>query len=222
MKPEKASFDELHPTSGFSPMEETLNAVTHGIGALLGVAGLVISIVLAATNADAWLVVACSIYGVTMVLLYTASTLFHGIRYLPAKRVFMILDHCGIYLLIAGTYTPFLLGPLRGPLGWSFFGLIWGIALTGIVWESLSQTHGGLRSSLIYLVMGWMFAGVIVQLIPRISVFGLVMLITGGVVYSLGVIFYLMKQIPFAHVIWHLFVIGGSTCIFFAVLSLTR
>jgi len=220
MTTEPASFDEIHPTSGFSPLEETLNAITHGIGVLLGIAGLVLSIVFAALHANPWLVVSCSIYGATLVILYSASTLYHGIRYLPAKRVFMILDHCGIYLLIAGTYTPFLLGPLRGPLGWSFFGVIWGIAVAGIVFESISKVHGGLRSSIIYLLMGWMFIGIIVPLIPRISTFGLVMLISGGVVYSIGVIFYLMKRVPFSHVIWHLFVLGGSICNFFAVLSL--
>jgi len=220
MAADKASFDELHPTSGFSPLEETLNAITHGIGVLLGVAGLVLTVVFAARHANPWLVVSCSIYGATLILLYSASTLYHGARNLAAKRVFMVLDHCGIYLLIAGTYTPFLLGPLRGPLGWSYFGVIWGIATVGIVWESVSKVHGGVRSSLIYLVMGWMFIGVIVQLIPKISTFGLVMLITGGVVYSIGVAFYLMKNVPYSHVIWHLFVIGGSVCNFFAVMSL--
>ena len=217
---EPESFDELHPTSGFSPLEETLNAVTHGLGVLLGIAGLVLTVVFAALHANPWLVVSCSIYGSTLIVLYSASTLYHGIRHLPIKRVFMILDHCGIYLLIAGTYTPFLLGPLRGGLGWSFFGVVWGIAVVGIVLESFSKVHGGIRSSVIYLLMGWMFIGVIVPLIPKISTFGLVMLITGGVVYSLGVIFYLMKKVPYAHVIWHLFVLGGSICNFFAVLSL--
>jgi len=216
----KASFDEIHPTSGFSSLEETLNAITHGIGVLLGVAGLVLTVVFAALHANAWLVVSCSIYGASLILLYSASTLYHGIRNLTAKKVFMVLDHCGIYLLIAGTYTPFLLGPLRGPLGWSFFGVVWGIAVVGIILESISNVHGGIRSSMVYLLMGWMFIGVIVPLIPKIPAFGLVMLITGGVVYSLGVVFYLMKKMPYAHVIWHLFVLGGSICNFFAVMSL--
>jgi hemolysin III len=220
MKSEKMQFDELHPTSGFSHLEENLNAVTHGIGLLLGIAGLVLTVVFAAIHANVWLVVACSIYGTTLVLLYGASTLYHSSRNLTAKKIFMILDHCGIYLLIAGTYTPFLLGPLRGALGWSYFGVIWGLAIAGIIMETLSKTHGGIRSSLIYLVMGWMFVGVIFQLYSRISVFSFVMLLTGGVVYSLGVIFYLVRRIPYSHVIWHLFVIGGSVCNFFAVMSL--
>ena len=220
MKPEKVSFDEIHPTSGFSNFEEILNSVTHGIGMLLGVAGLVLTVVFAALHKNPWLVVACSIYGTTLILLFGASSLYHGVRNLTAKKIFMILDHCGIYLLIAGTYTPFVLGPLRGPLGWSFFGLIWGLAIIGIILETLSETHGGLRSSLIYLVMGWVFIGVIVQLYSRMSLFGFIMLLTGGVVYSLGVIFYLVRTIPYSHVIWHIFVIGGSVCHFFAVLSL--
>lgn len=220
MKSDKMLFDELHPTSGYSNLEEILNAVTHGIGLLLGIAGLVLTVVFATIHANAWLVVACSIYGTTLVLLYGASTLYHALRNLAAKKVFMILDHCGIYLLIAGTYTPFVMGPLRGPLGWSFFGVIWALAIIGIVMETLSKTHGGIRSSLIYLVMGWMLTGIIVQLYSKIPVFSFVMLITGGVVYTLGVIFYLMKRLPFSHVIWHLFVIGGSVCNFFAVMSL--
>lgn len=220
MKSEKKSFDELHPTSGFSHLEETLNAVTHGIGFLLGIAGLVLTVIFAVLHANVWLVVACSVYGTTLILLYGASTLYHAMRNLTAKRVFVVLDHCGIYLLIAGTYTPFLLGPLRGGLGWSYFGVIWGIAIIGIVMETITKSHGGLRSSIIYLIMGWMFAGVIIQLYSKISMFGFVMLITGGVVYSIGVIFYLMKQVPFSHVIWHIFVIGGSVCNFFAVMSL--
>lgn len=216
----KKSFDELHPTSGFSELEERLNSITHGIGFLLGIAGLVLTVVFATLHADAWLVVGCSIYGTSLVLLYGASTLYHGTRNLAAKKVFMILDHCGIYLLIAGTYTPFVLGPLRGGLGWTFFGVIWGLAIIGIIMEAMSKVHGGIRSSLIYLVMGWMLTGIIFQLYALMSLFGFVMLVTGGVVYTIGVIFYLMKHVPYAHVIWHLFVIGGSVCNFFAVLSL--
>ncbi len=215
------SHDELHPTSGFASHEEILNAVTHGIGVLLGVAALVLTVVFSAMKTDPWLIVSCSIYGTTLIILYSASTLYHGVRNLTAKKIFLILDHCGIYLLIAGSYTPFLLGPLRGGLGWSYFGVIWAFAIVGIIMETVSKVHGGLRSSAIYLLMGWMFIGVIIPLISKISVFGLVMLITGGVVYSLGVIFYLLdKKFTYAHVVWHLFVLGGSICNFFAVLSL--
>jgi hemolysin III len=221
MEPTSESFDELHPTSGFSNLEEILNSITHGIGMLMGVAGLVLTVFFAALNANPWLVVACSIYGATLIALFAASALFHGLRYLPAKKVFMLLDHCAIYLLIAGTYTPFVLGPLRGPVGWSFFGVIWGIAILGIAWESVSKVHGGARSCIIYLIMGWMFVGAIVQLYSKISLFGFVMLLSGGLAYSVGVIFYLIKRMPYSHVIWHLFVIAGSVCHFFAVLSLT-
>lgn len=216
----KALVEPLHPTSGFSSTEETLNAVTHGLGALLGIAGLVVSVSLAAMHAKPWLVVACAIYGTTLVLLYTASTLYHAIRHLPAKGVFMVLDQCGIYLLIAGSYTPFLLGPLRGPLGWTFFGIIWAMAVTGIVLECVSREHGGLRSSITYLAMGWLFLAVFLPLVPKISTFGLAMIVAGGVLYSVGVAFYLMRRVPYAHTVWHLFVLGGSTCNFLAVLSL--
>ncbi|MCG8528988.1 MAG: hemolysin III family protein [Opitutales bacterium] len=220
MTDKKKSFDEMHPTSGFTNLEEIFNAITHGIGFLLGIAGLVLAVVFASIRSDAWLVVACSIYGASLVILYAASTFYHAIRHLPTKKVFMILDHCGIYLLIAGTYTPFVLGPLRGPLGWSFFGVIWGIAIVGIVLESISKTHGGIRSSIIYLVMGWLIVGAIAQLYATLSTFGFVMLVVGGVCYSIGVIFYLWKNLPFGHVVWHLWVVAGSVCNFFAVFSL--
>lgn len=213
-------FEEVHPTSGYSSLEETANAVTHGVGVLLSIAALVLCVVFAAMKSDPWLVVACAIYGASMVLLYLSSTLYHGIRRIGAKRVFLVLDHSCIYLLIAGTYTPFLLGPVRGPWGWTMFGIVWGCAVIGVVKESLARKRGGWVSSVIYLAMGWMVAVLITKLYATLSMFGFVMLLAGGALYSLGVVFYLMKRMPYSHAIWHLFVVAGSVCHFFSVFSL--
>lgn len=213
-------LEEVHPTSGYSSLEEIANTVTHGIGVILAIAALVLCVVFAALKHDPWMVVACAIYGASLVLLYMSSTLYHGIRKISAKRVFLVLDHSCIYLLIAGTYTPFLLGPVRGGWGWTMFGIVWGFALIGVIKESLARKRGGWVSSLIYLVMGWMVAVLITKLYATLSVFGFVMLLAGGALYSLGVVFYLMKRMPYSHAIWHLFVVAGSVCHFFSVFSL--
>lgn len=213
-------LEEVHPTSGYSSLEEIANTVTHGIGVILAIAALVLCVVFAALKHDPWMVVACAIYGASLVLLYMSSTLYHGIRKISAKRVFLVLDHSCIYLLIAGTYTPFLLGPVRGGWGWTMFGIVWGFALIGVIKESLARKRGGWVSSLIYLVMGWMVAVLITKLYATLSVFGFVMLLAGGALYSFGVVFYLMKRVPYSHAIWHLFVVAGSVCHFFSVFSL--
>jgi|TARA_B110000438_G_scaffold246864_2_gene248664 hemolysin III len=210
----------IHPTSGYTRAEEIANTVTHGLGLILGVAALVLTVVFASLNQDAYLIVASAIYGTSLVLLYTASTLYHAARNLRWKKRFLILDHACIYLLIAGTYTPFVLGPLRGPSGWSLFGVIWSLALFGIIREVFIARRGGLISSLIYLAMGWAVVAYIIPLYVSIPRLAFVMLISGGVVYSLGVVVYLMKRLPYHHAIWHLFVVGGSVCQCFAILSI--
>ena len=208
----------LHPTSGFTRAEEIANTVTHGLGILLGLAALVLTVVFASLYQGPYLIVASAIYGTSLVLLYTASTLYHAARDLRWKKRFLVLDHACIYLLIAGTYTPFVLGPLRGPAGWTLFGIIWGLALLGIVRELFTARRGGLFSSLIYLAMGWAVLAFAVPLYARMTGPAFTMVVVGGVVYSLGVVFYLMKRLPYHHAIWHLFVVGGSVCQFFAVL----
>lgn len=208
--------DDEAPFSGF---EERLHSISHGIGAALSLAGVVVLLVLAslAVRIDPWKLVGIGLYGASLVLLYTASTLYHGIRHPRLKNLFQSLDHCAIYLLIAGTYTPFLLVNLRGPTGWTLFATIWCLALVGIAGK-LAWPHrfAALRIA-IYLLMGWLIVLAGDELAARLSATGLALLVAGGVTYTLGVAFYALDAIPFNHAIWHLFVMGGSTCHYFAV-----
>ncbi|HYL84473.1 MAG TPA: hemolysin III family protein [Candidatus Angelobacter sp.] len=198
--------------------EELANAVTHGIGLVLSITGLVILIVLAAMRGSAWRIVSCAIYGGTLVCLYTASTLYHGIPSVRLKRALKIFDHCSIYLLIAGTYTPFLLVNLRGPWGWSLFGVVWGIALAGILFKFWFVDHFQILSTTVYLLMGWLAVIAVRPVLLLVPTTGLVWLAAGGLLYTVGVVFFAWKRIPYNHVIWHVFVLGGSTCHYLAVL----
>lgn len=213
---------DLHPTSGYTRAEEWANSITHGIGFGLSVAALTLSVVWASLNASAALIVAAAVYGASLCLLHLASTLYHSVRDLKWKHRFLVLDHASIYVLIAGTYTPFTLGPLRGAMGWTLFGVIWGLAIVGVIRECFVAKRGGLGSSLIYLAMGWLVIGFVYPLYVNLSTTGFVLTMVGGVVYSLGVVFYLWKRLPFHHAIWHLFVVGGATCQFFAVATVMR
>ena len=202
----------------YSLKEEIFNSVTHGVGTLLSIAGLVMLVVMASIKGNAWHITACSIYGASMVLLYLNSTLYHSLTPPKAKYVFKILDHSSIFILIAGTYTPFLLVNLRGAWGWSLFGVIWGLAITGIVFKSVFIHRFNILSTIIYLLMGWLVVIAIKPLLGALPFAGLMWLIGGGLFYSLGVIFYAWKKLPMSHGIWHLFVLGGTVCHFFAVL----
>ena len=215
-----AASSELHPTSGYTREEEIANTVTHAIGIGLSVAALVLTVVFASMHADPYLITASAIYGTSLLLLYTASTLYHAARNLRWKRRFLILDHACIYVLIAGTYTPFTLGPLRGPVGWSLFGVIWGLAIAGVFKEIFAAKRGGFWSSMIYLAMGWLVIGFVFPLYIHLSTQAFILVLTGGVVYSLGIIFYLWRDLKFSHAIWHLFVVGGTVVQFFAILSI--
>jgi hemolysin III len=214
--------EDLHPTSGFTRAEELANSITHGIGAVLSIAGLVVAVVFASLYSDAWMITACSLYGASLILLHLSSTLYHSARNLQWKKVFLAADHSSIYLLIAGTYTPFCLGPLRGPVGWTLFGLIWGLALVGILREIFRPRRGTWLSTAIYLLMGWLVVIFLYPLIKALSVPSLVLLLAGGVLYSIGVIFYRWHSLRFHHAVWHLFVVAAATCQFFAVLSLLK
>jgi hemolysin III len=211
---------ELHPTSGYTPAEEWANTITHGLGAVLSLAGLVVAVVLAVLNTDAWLITACAIYGSSLLILHLSSTLYHLARDLKWKRRFLAADHASIYLLIAGTYTPFCLGPMRGPVGWTLFGIIWALALTGIFKELFRPQRGTYVSTTIYLAMGWLVLGFLYPLITSVSTHGLIQLLIGGLLYSAGVIFYKWHSLKYHHAIWHLFVVGGAACQFLAVLGL--
>lgn len=199
-------------------VEELANAVTHGIGLLLSVTGFVVLLVLAVVRGGAWHIVSCVIYGATLVSLYAASTLYHSIQSPRWKRGLLIFDHCAIYLLIAGTYTPFLLVNLRGGWGWSLFGVMWGLAFAGILFKLRFADHFPVLSTSVYVLMGWLGVIAFRPVMAHIPAVGLFWIVIGGLMYSIGVFFYAYKKIPFNHVIWHVCVMAGSTCHYFAVL----
>ena len=198
--------------------EELANVITHGVGLALSIAGLVVLLILAAMHGGPRLIVSCAIYGSTLVCLYAASTLYHGIPSPRRKRALRIFDHSAIYLLIAGTYTPFLLVNLRGGWGWSLFGIVWGLAMAGILFKFLFVDRFSFFSTLLYLLMGWLVLIALKPLLASVPSTGLRWLFAGGLLYSLGVVFYAWKNLPFNHVIWHLFVLAASTCHYLAVL----
>jgi hemolysin III len=198
--------------------EELANSLTHGVGALLAVGGLVWLVTLAAVRGDAWHVVACSIYGAAMVALYTASTLYHAIPSPRAKRVLQVIDHTAIYLLIAGTYTPFTLVSLRGPWGWSLFGVVWGLAVTGIVLEIATSRRWPAVSIALYVAMGWVVVVATRPLLAALPPAGLALMVAGGLAYTGGLGFYAWKRLPYGHTVWHLFVLAGTVLHFFAVM----
>jgi hemolysin III len=214
--------EELHPTSGYSRLEEWANSITHGIGAALSIAALVVAVVLASFKGDPWLITAVSLYGASLILLHLASTLYHSMRNLKWKKAFLALDHSSIYILIAGTYTPFCLGPMRGAVGWTLFGIIWGLAIIGVFREWFKPQRGTLFSTLLYLAMGWLVLIFLYPLAKAISLSTLILLLVGGAAYSLGVVFYRWHSLRFHHAIWHLFVVAGATFQFFAVLNLLK
>ncbi|PKN20722.1 MAG: hemolysin D [Deltaproteobacteria bacterium HGW-Deltaproteobacteria-6] len=199
-------------------LEELLNSITHGAGALLSVAALILLIVYSSIHGTASHVVSFTIFGVTLILLYSASTLYHSIRKPQAKNILKIIDHSCIYLLIAGTYTPFLMVTLRGVLGWSMFAAIWLMAVAGVLFKIFFVHRFKIISTAAYLLMGWIIIFVIKPLIDSLPPGGIILLLAGGLSYSLGVIFYAWEKLPFNHAIWHLFVLAGSICHFFSII----
>ena len=197
--------------------EEIANAVTHGIGVLGALVGLPFLIVEAASRGDAWRVVGCTIFGATLLMLYTASTLYHSFPPSRTKQVFRKIDHSAIYLLIAGTYTPFTLGNLRGPWGWSLFGVVWGFAALGIAAKTFLGARGGVISTVAYVVMGWIAIVAIGPLARAVGAGGILWIGLGGGLYTAGILFYGWRRMPYSHMVWHLFVLGGSTCHYVAV-----
>jgi hemolysin III len=198
--------------------EEVFNSVTHGIGVLLSIAALVLLVITAVGKGNTWHVVSFSIYGGTMVLLYLSSTLYHSFTKERIKNLFARFDHAAIFLLIAGTYTPFLLTALRGTFGWVLFGIIWGVALVGVVIRSIYLTRFRKLMVAMYLVMGWMFVVAVGPMIKNLPQISIIFLFLGGIFYSVGVIFYVKRNIKYGHGIWHLFVLAGSIMHFFAVI----
>lgn len=198
--------------------EEIANSVTHGVAALASVAALSILVAVAVDRGDPWRVVGGAIFGATLVLLYTASTLYHALTHSGAKRVFRVLDHSAIYLLIAGTYTPFALGSLRGPWGWSLLGAVWALAALGIAAKATLGFRFPRLSTAIYVGMGWLGVIAFRPLLTHLGLPGVLWLVAGGLCYTAGVIFFAWERLRYGHMVWHLFVAAGSVCHFFAVL----
>jgi hemolysin III len=193
------------------------HAITHGVGAALAVAGAVYLIVVS-TRGSASVVVSCSIFAGTLVLVYICSTLYHSLVRTRARHVFHLLDHAAIYLLIAGTYTPFTLVALRGPVGWTLFGIVWTLAIAGIIFKSFAIGRFAVASALVYLFQGWVVVFAVRPLVHAIGPHGLLWLAAGGAAYTLGIIFFALDRILYFHAAWHLFVLGGSIAHYFAIL----
>lgn len=206
------------PGRTYTRGEEIANWLTHGVGAVLSIAALTLLIIFASARGDAWHVVSFTVFGLSLLVLYTASTLYHLTRNEVRRRLLRRLDHAAIFLLIAGTYTPFLLTNLRGPWGWSLFGVIWGICGAGAVFKFVGAERYRLVSVLTYLFAGWLIVVAVKPMLASVPAPGLWLLLAGGLCYSVGVAFYAWKQLRFHHAFWHSFVLGGSTCHFFAVL----
>lgn len=198
--------------------EEIANWVTHGLGLVLSIAGLTLLIVFSSQRGDAWHVVSFTVFGLTLLTLYTVSTIYHAYRGERAKSLFRKLDHAAVFLLIAGTYTPFLLTNLRGPWGWSMFGVIWGLCGAGAVFQLFFGARYRLTSTLAYLFVGWLIVVALEPLVASVPRGGLWLLLAGGLCYTVGVVFYLWRRLRYHHAVWHTFVLSGSTCHFLAVL----
>ncbi len=199
--------------------EEVANALTHGLGATAALAGGAVLITLAALFGDGWQLAGAIVFGVCLLLLYLASTLYHAIQHPVAKARLKVFDHCAIYLLIAGTYTPFTLIGLRGPWGWGLFAAIWTLALAGVVFKLFYTGRFKLLSTIIYIAMGWLVIVAIKPLLGALDGWTLGWLLAGGLFYTLGTVFYHRPNLPYSHAIWHLFVIGGSVCHYVAVMA---
>ena len=199
--------------------DEIASALTHGLGAVAALAGGAVLITLTALHGDAWQLGASIVFGVTLLLLYTASTLYHAIQHPVAKGRLKVFDHCAIYLLIAGTYTPFTLIGLRGPWGWGLFIAIWSLALCGVIFKLFYTGRFKRLSTFIYIAMGWLIIVAIKPMLNSLDAWTLGWLLAGGVFYTLGTYFYHRESIPYAHAIWHLFCIAGSVCHYVAVMA---
>ncbi|HLE17439.1 MAG TPA: hemolysin III family protein [Syntrophales bacterium] len=199
-------------------LEEIANSAIHGAGFVLSIAGLAVLVIHAAFHGKTLIIISGAIYGITLVLLYAASTLYHAFKSPRLKHVFKIIDHSCIYLLIAGTYTPFTLITLQGIWGWALFGIVWIMAFLGILFQIYFVHRFKILATLAYIIMGWLVVIAIKPLVHLLPAGGMLWLFAGGVAYTGGAVFYLWKSLPFHHAIWHLFVLSGSVCHFFAVM----
>lgn len=198
--------------------EEIFNSVSHGIGVLLSVAALVIMIIFAVIYSDGYGLAGALVYGISLILLYSMSMVYHIVQNQRAKKILRVFDHCSIFILIAGTYTPYLLGPLRGKLGWTIFAIIWGVTVIGVILNAVSLEKFKRLSLVCYVLMGWGIVLSIKPLAQNLAMPGIALLVAGGLVYTIGVIFYVLKKYRYMHSVWHLFVLAGSVCHYFSIL----
>ena len=210
----------LDPSKGrnYTLGEELFNSISHGVGALGAIACCAVIVVFAALTRDPWKIVSASVYGTCMILLFLFSTLYHSLTNATAKKVFRAFDHLGIFLLIAGSYTPITLVTLRGPLGWTLFGVVWGAAGLGIVFNAISVERFKKFSMIAYIATGWTVVLAIVPLVRSIHLPGIILMVIGGLMYTIGIVFYKMKKIRYMHSVWHLFVLAGALFQYFAIL----
>jgi len=208
----------LANTHTYTRNEEIANAITHGIGVLLSVAALVLLIVFASLKGTALHIVSFSIYGATMLILYLSSTLLHSFPEGKVKDLFEFFDHSSIYLFIAGTYTPLMLIVVKGALGWTMFGVVWGIAVVGIIFKLFFVKRFLFLSTLFYILMGWLIVFTFQPILQSIPLTGIILLVVGGLLYTVGTIFYVWRGFPYHHAVWHLFVLGGSVTHFLTIL----
>ena len=201
----------------YSPVEELANTVTHGLGLVFSVIALIMLLSYSLPEKDNIKTLSFAIYGCSLVLLFLASTLYHGVSNKHLKQKFKLLDHCAIYILIAGSYTPLMLITLKGPLGYGMLLMVWIIAVAGIIFKIVFGHKYKKLSLMTYLGMGFISLGIINQLYLSLSAEGLILLISGGAIYTLGVVFYMSKTIPYNHALWHLFVLAGAGCHFFMI-----
>jgi hemolysin III len=197
--------------------EEIANSVTHGAGLVASIAGLVLLVVAASRRGDAWIIASCAVYATTLVLLYAASTVYHALSATRAREVLQILDHSAIFLLIAGTYTPFALVNLRGPWGWTLMAIVWTLAALGITAKAVFGARWPIVSTVIYLAMGWTVVIAFKPLLLHVAPGGILWLVAGGLAYTGGVAFFAWDRLRYNHAVWHLFVLCGSACHFIAV-----
>jgi hemolysin III len=204
----------------FNKREEITNALTHGVGAALALPALVVLIVFSTIYGNAWHIVSFTIFGVTLVILYLMSTLYHSFQKPSVKGIFKKFDHMAIFLLIAGTYTPFCFAALNGWVGWTIFGIVWTCAITGIVLKSIYIGKAALLSTILYVLIGWIIVFAIKPLYEAMSPSGFTLLLAGGFFYTAGTFFYMKENIPYSHSLWHVFVLLGSTFHFFSIMTL--
>lgn len=205
-------------THVFSTGEEIANAITHGIGAILSVAALVVLIVYSSLHGTAWHIVSFTIFGVTMMMLYFSSTMVHALKPGRAKNVFEILDHSAIYFFIAGTYTPITFLIVKGTLGWTMFGIVWGLAIGGTIFKVFFVKKFLFMSTILYVLMGWLVVIGWKPIMTTLSTPGIVWLVVGGLFYTIGAVFYVWRGFKYHHMVWHLFVLAGSAAHFFCIL----